>query len=133
MKKLLLFLFLPFSLFSQKHDNVWLFGYNSSGFFEGAEGIIRNFSDEEPSFDYIPMLYDFNNGSTIISDKEGELSFYFNGCVVFNAVHEIMENGNGLNPGEVSDEKCPERYTSGSQSSLILPMPNNDSIYYVIR
>ena len=133
MKKLLLFLLLPFSLFGQKHDNVWLFGYNSSGFFEGAEGIIRNFSDEEPSFDYIPMLYDFNNGSTIISDKEGELSFYFNGCVVFNAVHEIMLNGNGINPGEVSDEKCPERYTSGSQSSLILPMPDSDSIYYIFH
>ena len=133
MKNLLLFLFLPFTLLGQKHDNVWLFGYNSNGAFDGAEGIIRSFSDEESSFDYIPMLYDLSNCSSSISDKEGNLLFYSNGCMIFNADHEIMANGNGLNPGEVSDEKCPQRYTSGSQSSLILPMPNNDSIYYLFH
>ena len=133
MKKLLLFLFLPFTLLGQKHDNVWLFGYNSNGAFEGAEGVIRNFSDEQASFDYFPMLYDLSKSSSSISDIDGSLLFYSNGCVVFNAENEIMENGDSLNQGEVANLKCPERYTSGSQSSLILSMPDNDSIYYLFH
>jgi hypothetical protein len=44
-----------------------------------------------------------------------------------------MENGEDLNPGEVSDTWCPTGYTSGQQSTLILPMPQTDSIYYIFH
>ena len=133
MKRLLLLLFLPFSLFSQKHDNVWLLGYNSSGFFEGAEGIIRNFSDDEPLFEYFSMPYDLNVSSSSISDKSGNLLFYTNGCKVINSNNELMLNGDDINSGEVHEIQCLYGYTAGTQSTLILPMPNNDSIYYLFH
>jgi hypothetical protein len=34
-----------------------------------------------------------------MSDKAGDLLFYTNNCTVFDKNHEVMENGEGLNPG----------------------------------
>lgn len=59
-------------------------------------------------------------GCATISDTLGTLLFYTNGVTVWNRNHQVMNNGTGLNG-----------HVSSSQSSLIVPWPNNDSLFYI--
>lgn len=79
---------------------------------------------------------DFNNGAPIastvpgfnawegcssISNTNGNLLFYTDGGKVWNRNYSVMPNGNGLCGG----------YQSSTQSSLIVPAPNSNEIYYI--
>ncbi|MDO8368948.1 MAG: hypothetical protein Q7T20_19275 [Saprospiraceae bacterium] len=46
-----------------------------------------------------------------MSDQEGNLIFYTSGCYVVNAAHEIMENGDSINPGNVQQYICPSGHS----------------------
>lgn len=59
-------------------------------------------------------------GAASISDKNGNLVFYTNGEIIYNKIHQPMLNGSGLLGNN-----------STFQSSIIIPVPGNDSIYYV--
>ena len=59
-------------------------------------------------------------GCASISDTCGNLLFYTDGDTVWNRNHLVMPNGTGL-------MGC----YSSTQSSLIVPQPENDSIYYI--
>jgi hypothetical protein len=61
-----------------------------------------------------------DEGCAAISDTAGNLLFYTDGVTVWNKNHQIMQNGTGL-------------LTSGTpmQSSIIIPKPQNDNIYYI--
>ena len=59
-------------------------------------------------------------GSASISDTCGNLLFYTDGDTVWNKNNQPMPNGTGL-------MGC----WSSTQSSLIVPQPDNDSIYYI--
>lgn len=59
-------------------------------------------------------------GCATMSDTNGNLLFYTNGVTVWNKNHQIMDNGTGLNG-----------HISSTQSSLIVPWPSNDSLYYI--
>ena len=59
-------------------------------------------------------------GAAAISDRDGNLLFYTDGRTLYNNKHQMIENGNYLY-GDVSS----------SQSSIIIPNPNNEDLYYV--
>ncbi|MDP1744912.1 MAG: hypothetical protein Q8L90_05005, partial [Bacteroidota bacterium] len=59
-------------------------------------------------------------GTACISDSSGNLLFYTGGETIWNKNHSPMPNGSGLMGG-----------TSSTQSSIIIPLPNSDSIFYV--
>jgi hypothetical protein len=59
-------------------------------------------------------------GSSSICDANGQLLFYSNGETIYNRNHNIMLNGDKLS-GNISSV----------QSCLIVPVPGNDSIYYL--
>src|SRR5699024_5150448 len=61
-----------------------------------------------------------NEGSASISDHEGNLLFYTDGNTVYNAEHQIMQNGDGLLGHE-----------SSSQSAIITPDPGDEERYYI--
>lgn len=77
-------------------------------------------------FNQIPPRPFFNNlansqeGCASVSDNNGNLLFYTNGLVLINRKHDIMLNGNGLR-GDLSS----------TNNTLIIPLPGNDSIFYV--
>ncbi len=134
MKKLLLFILFPISLGAQKHDYVWLMGYESSLIIPGIEGVVADFSDSENYFTAYPLAFSIRSSNSSISDANGKLLFYTNGCTIANANNEIMVNGDSINPGEVHDIQCNAYgYTAGPQSTFILPMPDQDSIYYLFH
>lgn len=119
--------------YAQKHDNVWMFGYDSKQTIPGIEGSICEFDQNPGLFYYQPIALSLDISSTNIADSSGQLLFYTNGCAVVNAQHEVMENGEGLNPGEVHDIQCSDGYTAGPQSTLILSKPGNSDLYYLFH
>ena len=67
-----------------------------------------------------------------ICDKNGKLLFYTNCIYVANAHHDMMENGNDLNPGQFTDTY--KRIGSIiSQGAIVLPDPADTSEYYLFH
>ena len=131
MKNSILLLLLSFPLIisaQDKHDHIWLFGYTSDNHramldFNGSQ---MEISDLEFEMDVAPT-------NTIMSDEDGNLLFYSNGCDINNANHEIMENGEVINPGMMEDIFCPSQAINWPQGVLALPLPESDSLYYVFN
>jgi hypothetical protein len=140
MKKMI-FIFLIYSytevLFSQKHDYNWLFGYDYQPANPGIEGSLLDFNYQPVvvTANTINMVLQFSSAE--ISDEDGNLLFYTNGCWIADRTHNMMQNGDGINPGEVHDMRCDEddmgTYTAGNQSCLILPKPGATDIYYLFH
>jgi hypothetical protein len=108
------------SLFAQqpKMANTWYFGYNSG----------LDFSNGNPvALTNGVMLA--NEGIISLSDVNGNLLFYSNGCdrpytgAIWNRNHQIMLNGNL----DVNTRGC----GSSIQSSLAVPQPGRRGIYYM--
>jgi PKD repeat protein len=59
-------------------------------------------------------------GVATISDNSGNLLFYTDGVTVYNRIHGVMANGNGL----FGD-------ASSTQSAIIVQKPGSTNIYYV--
>jgi hypothetical protein len=138
MKKIfLLVLFLPVatSIYAQlKHDNVWTLGYGKiapspSGYPFG--GVIMDFSSSPPSLTLQSYIFDRPKAS--ISDKNGNLVAYTNGCMVLNRNHQLMANGDTLSPGAVFVEFCEDGDYPLWQPCIFLPMPGSDSLYYLFH
>ncbi|HUR10584.1 MAG TPA: hypothetical protein VM012_04410, partial [Flavitalea sp.] len=112
MRKLLFILFvlcIHIKSVSQKEANNWYFGNRAAITFKnGSPAVISDSRMVTPE------------GCATVSDKNGRLLFYTNGVTVFNSINEVMENGDNL-----------AGHISSTQSSLIVPIPENDSLYYI--
>ncbi len=134
MKKLLTFLFVlsPFFLASQNHDHVWVFGYNSPTGELDRGGCVLDFNYEPP------LAYeqerDMNLDVTVAStcDSTGSLELYTNGIYLANFEHEMIENGDSLNPGQIADEWAPHGYPV-FQSALALESPDNQGFFNIFH
>ncbi len=109
---LLIFLFCVNYIFAQQ-NNIWYFGRKA--------GLSFNTSGIQP----VPSILsdsqmDTNEGSSSICDGNGNLLFYSNGTTVYNRNHQVMLNGDNLKGNISSVQAC-----------IIIPVPGNDSIYYL--
>ncbi len=59
-------------------------------------------------------------GCATMCDTNGNLLFYTNGITVWNKNHQVMHNGDSI-----------KGHLSATQGALIVPQPNNDSIFYL--
>lgn len=112
MKQFIILIFLlaiGISGFSQHEADIWYFGQFAGIDFRSGSPIAL--TDGAMSQ---------NEGCASISDKQGNLLFYTNGMKVWNKNHQIMKNGSGL-----------LGHSSASQSGIIVPKPEQDSIYYI--
>jgi gliding motility-associated-like protein len=94
---------------AQLESNIWYFGHNA--------GI--TFSNSPPTALTNGAL-DTREGCATICDNTGNLLFYTDGITVYNKLHQIMDNGNGLNGDP-----------SSTQSAIIVPKPASNNIYYI--
>ncbi|MFN0035445.1 MAG: PKD domain-containing protein [Saprospiraceae bacterium] len=123
------------SAFAQlKHDNTWTIGYgqiwpSSDGYPFG--GVIMDFSTAPPTFSL--LAYIFDRPKATISDKNGQLVAYTNGCMIVNRDHELMVNGDTLNPGDVFNGFCENGDYPLWQPTIFLPKPGSDSLYYLFH
>lgn len=137
-KKFFLIMLVIFSvkLIAQKHDYIWLFGYDYDSM-PGTEGSVLNFNNTPVSVESESLLLVLFSSMGVMSDEIGDLVFYSNGCRIANSNHELMENGGGINPGQVHNSRCAENdfyaYSSARQSMLSLPIPQNPGKYYLLH
>ena len=133
---LLLFFSLLLTGQSLKHDYRWFTGKNQSSSPDSILALEINFNEFPaiPSTRNAGLQMDQNNAS--ISDIDGNLLFYTNGCAVADANHEIMMNGDSINSGAFFDTfwqgNCRNGYP-GKQDIIILDDPGNENGYYLIQ
>lgn len=106
---LILFIFCFADGYSQLETSQWFFGEKAALDFGGGSPIPVNGSAMSAP-----------EGSASIADREGNLLFYTNGLTIWNRKNEVMDNGEALLGN-----------TSSTQSSLIVPFPGRDSLYFV--
>jgi hypothetical protein len=112
-----------------KYDYVWVMGgIDDTIPHERYGGSEINYNTSPPGLNrnYKNIELPFQNAS--FASKDGELLFYSNGCEVFNALDEIMSNGNTLNPGEIYPYYCPYLGYSGRQNMIALPDPVSEHL-----
>jgi len=130
----LLFLLLSFTLNGQNHDYNWLWS-NTSAIDYKVKGNFINFNDGYRKINLAEdILLRMDQVNASMSDKEGNLLFYFNGCKIAGADHQIIENGDSINYGDwwASIGNCRTGYT-GPGNTLILPDPAKENGYYIIH
>ncbi|WP_370479229.1 T9SS type B sorting domain-containing protein [Tamlana flava] len=111
LRKLLCFLVVILFNFSfaQKESAFWYFGIKAGINF--SETGVQTVLDGELST---------NEGCATISNNNGDLLFYTDGITVWNRNHQVMPNGTGL-----------LGHPSSTQSAIIVPKPNSNSVYYI--
>jgi len=95
--------------FSQNETANWTFGENAG----------LNFNSGYP----LPLgasQLNTTEGCASMSDNSGNLIIYTDGSTVWNKNHDIMTNGLDLLGND-----------SSTQSAIIIPKPNSDTIYYI--
>jgi hypothetical protein len=137
MNKIIIFLILfvlnIYRVFGQTENSNWVFGYTDTLLQHNCGKILVKKIQDQITFEEIETPANFSNTSSAISDKDGNLLFYTNGCCVMNSDHEIMQNGEGLNPGGISDLVCQNYGYLVPYGSLILPYPDVKSQYAIIH
>ncbi len=108
---LLLFTLTAVYAFGQAEASNWYFGENAGINFNIYTGNVTPINDGK--------LFT-REGCASISNSNGELLFYTDGTTVYNASHEIMENGRNL----FGDE-------SSTQSAIVVPSPGDPNIYFI--
>ncbi len=136
MRVLILILF-PYFLQGQYNlDYVWLLGSSGDPIMQHPlQGInFLSFNDGELTIDREYIESEFRATNASISDKDGNLLFYSNGCKIFNKNREVMENGSGLNPGAAySTGNCPDQGNPITKGLVILPLPGDSTKYYIFH
>ncbi len=115
-KKLLSLIFILIILSStkksvaQREANIWYFGVYAGLDFNS--GIPIPLKDGKISH---------WEGVATFADSLGNLLFYTDGIRVWNRLHNVMKNGDGLK-GDPSSTEC----------AIVVPMPKNNKLYYII-
>ena len=100
--------------FSQADAN-WVFG-NKAGL---------KFLDGE-TIPFKSSIYSVESCASM-SDKNGNLLFYTDGVTIWDSTHEVMDNGNEIYTNYLDSFSI----TSCTQGSLIIPVPDTDSLFYI--
>jgi len=117
---------------AQKHDYMWLTGYSSIPGNIEYGGSVIDFNTDPPDIYYEFRQMNLQRTNASICDTAGNLLFYTNGIFIANAIHEQMENGGGLNPGQYTDDFA-DIGLSLEQGAIFLPYPDHDSLYILLH
>ncbi len=113
MKKQFIFaiftLFFTLSLTAQYEAAHWFFGTHAGMDFSGGAPVPESGGQ-----------IDTEEGCSSISNACGDLLFYTDGITIWNANHQVMQNGSGLQGDD-----------SSTQSGIVVPKPGDRHIYYV--
>jgi len=107
----ILFLF-AHTVQAQNANNHWFFG-NRAGLQFTAGGITTLTSGQ---------LVSYEGCASVSDDVTGDLLFYSNGLQIWNRLHEVMPNGDGVLGGA---------FTSSTQGVVIVPQPDSETRYFV--
>jgi hypothetical protein len=127
------------SIYSQnKRDYKWIFGISHIIGYHGSKCNIMDFNNHA-KIDSVYLYEGVADHNAEISDLNGNLLFYYNGCRVIDSTKHMMENGDSLNYGQTWEDFCGYNfaYYPGPHNSIILPDPGNydgdRNGYYIIH
>jgi hypothetical protein len=133
MKKILIayyFIFIVFAVQAQnQHDKNWVV---KSG---GNHALMMSWNNDTIISKLIlqnPAI--LGSYLSVISNKQGELRYYSNGCSIMGRDNKILPHGDTINPGIVWLSNC--KRVSGYPSRenvLLLPMPDDTSRYFAFH
>lgn len=129
-------LFFISPLYSQdKHDSFWIFGGRGYKPEEKQGGTIINFQYLPPQMVAKDIGTESALSSVVMSDSDGLLQFYSNGCEVFNFNFKLIANGDSLNsPGREFDGACPDRVSYNTfQGQIAMPLPGQKDKYVLFH
>ncbi len=138
--KILLF-FVTFICFSQSlpaqdlYDANWIIGYDDNSSIPDGKAIVLGFNNGNREVFNINTVENFHmeGSNTSMNDKNGNLLFYCNGCFIVNAAHEIMANGDSINPGWIQQFYCVGSGSPYVQGVLSIPAPGSEHLFYVFN
>lgn len=127
--------FIVVSLFSQRYDNNWIYGYCN----ECDNSEMRLWGNATVHFTkgFIGTIYEkrgveFDLAAMYLSDPTtGELLLYSNGCAIYDAENKLLMDT--LNPGETFDSWCPEQGYSYAKNGCFLPDANNPNLFHLLH
>jgi hypothetical protein len=119
---------------AQNHDATWIFGYdnNNDPKFQDFGGVLVRFENGEPVFNLENTRYGYSLYCTVCSDSSGNLMFHSNGTLIQNRLHNIMQNGDTLNPGNLRDQSV-EYGVPSLIGGMAVPAPGLPHHYYLIH
>jgi hypothetical protein len=141
MRQIFIFIYLLNSFYcsSQKEDFNWLGGYNYDNLPLDTliiEGYRMDFNNKPFKIENnVNLSFGILGNNTSISDKNGNLLFYTNGCAVMNKDYQVLPNGDSINGGKWFDifwKHCSQGYP-GVQDALLLNDPGNKNGYYLFH
>lgn len=129
-------LYQPFLHAQNKNDFIWILGSPNSTTDPYYGGDYIDFSNGNPNIEYINPPLDLWYPS-IISNEDGQLVFYNNGCKIMGANHQLIENGDEINFGFIHNTYCnfpnhPVGYP-WYQGNLTLPYPGHSGEYFLFH
>lgn len=113
-------------LYAQR-DHIWMFGRNHDA---ADSSFLFDFNVSPRAISLVQWGMPVQAGWAGICDTTGALLMYSNGLVLHDASFQLMQNGDSLNPGPWVDMYASEGMPY-NDAILILPQPQNPSIYYV--
>lgn len=118
----------------EKSDYVWVLGYTPNNPEQYSGGTMIDFHTDPPSITYF-NIPSFLTGIGLISNQQGDLLFYSNGCSVFNAAHALMANGSEINAGVIADYYCSQNGLGYPTSIgiMAIPLPGDTSNYVLLH
>ncbi|MEM7549863.1 MAG: gliding motility-associated C-terminal domain-containing protein [Bacteroidota bacterium] len=112
--------------------NYWHFGtaaginFNMFPGVMGPQPLIPTPPPSDPSDSLsVSDAFDAPEGSSSISDRNGDVLFYTDGQTVYNKRDEIMNGPDGVTPAVLGGS------TGSAQSSVIVQLPNDQPLYYI--
>lgn len=97
---------------AQNENRTWHFGYGAALEFTGG-----NLPSALPT----SSIHAFEAAASIADRHTGRVLFYTNGPTIWDSTHNVMQNGSGLHAD-----------TSSAQGTIIIPMPCDTNLYYVL-
>lgn len=114
-------------------DRYWLFGAKESSGQPGYGNAFIRFHQTGLELVEEDLNMNFESTAASMVDSLGKLIFYTNGCYVANALGDTMENGAGLNPGEMNDWTCGTSGYVAPFGAMAIPLPGSNSKYILLH
>ena len=111
------------------HDNYRIFGYTDAA--GNTDGTLLHFESGYPQFKIENIQQDYFYYCILSSDSTGNLLFHTDGRQIRNRLHNIMEGGDVINPGQIWIDFY-DGYPSVA-SGLAIPVPGRKNFYYLIH
>lgn len=118
----------------QGRNTNWLYGQHQSRPYEQNKGkVLVKETEEGMLFEKVNSPLNFESTMAAISDDNGNLFLYTNGCAIADLNHQIIPGGTGLNPGTLHDMVCEDYGYLAPNGAMFITWPDNPDKYILLH